>query len=84
MSGTEPAQRITMLGKPGCHLCDDALRVIERVAADLGVGYAVRDITMASQGERDEYWERIPVTFVDGRPHDFWRVSEKRLRAALE
>lgn len=84
MSDTEPAQRITMFGKPGCHLCDDALRVIERVAAELGVGYTVRDITVASQEERDEYWEQIPVTFVDGRPHDFWRVSEKRLRAALE
>ncbi len=80
---TASPQRITMLGKPGCHLCDDALRVIERVAADLGVGYAVRDITCASHAERDEYWERIPVTFVDGLPHDFWRVSEQRLRVAL-
>ncbi|MBB4934177.1 glutaredoxin [Lipingzhangella halophila] len=84
MSGTEPAHRITMLGKSGCHLCDDALRVIERVAADLGVGYDVRDITESNREERDEYWEQIPVTFVDGQPHDFWRVSEKRLRAALE
>jgi hypothetical protein len=31
----------------------------------------------------EQYWERIPVTLVDGRPHDFWRVSEQRLRAAL-
>ncbi|MFC4562677.1 glutaredoxin family protein [Nocardiopsis mangrovi] len=72
-----------MLGKPGCHLCDDALAVIERVAADLGVGHEVRDITQASAEERDEYWDKIPVTFVDGERHDFWRVSEERLRAAL-
>ena len=32
---------------------------------------------------RAQYWEQIPVTLVDGRPHDFWRVSEDRLRAAL-
>ncbi|GAB3206829.1 glutaredoxin family protein [Marinactinospora thermotolerans] len=79
----ESPRVITMLGKPGCHLCDEALKVIETVAADLGVRYEVRDITHASQEERDEYWDKIPVTFVDGVQHDFWRVSEKRLRAAL-
>ncbi|RCV50876.1 glutaredoxin family protein [Marinitenerispora sediminis] len=72
-----------MLGKPGCHLCEEALEVIERVAGELGVGYEVRDITQASAEEREEYWDKIPVTFVDGARHDFWRVSEKRLRAAL-
>ncbi|MGI8697965.1 MAG: glutaredoxin family protein, partial [Mycobacteriales bacterium] len=30
-----------------------------------------------------EYGERIPVTLIDGREHDFWRVDEARLRAAL-
>jgi len=25
----------------------------------------------------------IPVTLIDGVQHDFWRVSEERLRAAL-
>ena len=29
------------------------------------------------------YGEQIPVTFVDGRQHDFWRVDEARLRRAL-
>ena len=29
------------------------------------------------------YAEEIPVTLVDGRQHDFWRVDEARLRAAL-
>ncbi|MFC7743061.1 glutaredoxin family protein [Nocardiopsis composta] len=72
-----------MLGKHGCHLCDEALEVIRRVAADTGAGYEVRYLEDASRQERDEYWERIPVTFVDGAPHDFWRVSERRLRAAL-
>lgn len=76
------APRITLLGRPGCHLCDDAREVIRRVASDLGVGWEERDITQ-SEGDLREYWERIPVTLVDGAPHDFWRVSEDRLRAAL-
>jgi glutaredoxin len=76
------ASRVTLLSRPGCHLCDDARAVISRVTADLGVGWEERDITQ-SEDDLREYWEQIPVTFVDGVKHDFWRVSEDRLRAAL-
>jgi hypothetical protein len=75
--------RILLLGRPGCHLCDDARAVISRVADDLGVGWEERDITQ-SEADLREYWEMIPVTFVDGDRHDFWRVSEERLRQALK
>jgi glutaredoxin len=76
------AATITLLSRPGCHLCDEARTVITRVAADLGVPWAERDIT---QSERDlqDYWEMIPVTLINGVQHDFWHVSEQRLRAAL-
>ncbi len=30
-----------------------------------------------------DYWETIPVTLINGVQHDFWHVSEQRLRAAL-
>jgi hypothetical protein len=76
------AERITLLARPGCHLCDDARAVIERVAADLDVGWQERDIT-ASPDDMNEYWDKIPVIFVDGVQVDFWRVREDRLRAAL-
>jgi len=73
---------ITLLSRPGCHLCDDAREVIARVAADLGVAWEERDIT---RSERDllDYSDMIPVTLINGVQHDFWHVSEKRLRAAL-
>jgi Glutaredoxin-like domain (DUF836) len=77
-----PAQTITLLSRPGCHLCDEARAVIARVAADLGVPWQERDITR-SQDDLREYGEMIPVTLIDGVQHDFWRVSEQRLRAAL-
>jgi glutaredoxin len=76
------APRITLLSRPGCHLCDDAREVISRVADDLGVVWEERDITQ-SEADLREYWEKIPVTLVDGVHHDFWRVSEDRLRRAL-
>ncbi|MGV9302259.1 glutaredoxin family protein [Nonomuraea sp. NPDC003727] len=74
--------RITLLGKPGCHLCDDARAIIARVAADTGVPWEEVDIN-SSPELTEKYWEMIPVTLVDGVQHDFWRVSEERLRAAL-
>lgn len=75
-------ERVLLLSRPGCHLCDQARAVIERVTAELGVGWAERDIT-TSPHDLAEYADMIPVTFVDGVQHDFWRVSEDRLRAAL-
>ena len=74
--------RITLLSRTGCHLCDNARAVIARVAADLGVGWEERDITLSAD-DLAQYSEMIPVTFIDGVQHDFWRVSEDRLRAAL-
>jgi hypothetical protein len=74
--------RITLIAKPGCHLCDDVRVVIERVAAELGVAWEERSIT-DDPALAEQYWEQIPVTLVDGRQHDYWRVDEARLRAAL-
>jgi len=74
--------RITLYGKPGCHLCDDARQVIEAVCAETGTSYDEVDIT-TSPDLVEAYGEQIPVTFVDGRQHDFWRVDAARLRQAL-
>ena len=74
--------RIVLLTRPGCHLCDDARVVVERVAADLGVAWA--EVSIEDDPDlRAEYAEQIPVTFVDGRQHDYWRVDAQRLRRAL-
>lgn len=77
---TEP--RVTLYSRPGCHLCEDAKAVIEKVCADLGTSYTEIDIDQDLALQR-KYGEEIPVTLVDGRQHDFWRVDETRLRAAL-
>jgi Glutaredoxin-like domain (DUF836) len=82
VTGSAAEPRITLLSRPGCHLCDEARAVIARVAGELGVGWAERDITGSPQDLLD-YSDLVPVTFIDGVQHDFWRVSEQRLRAAL-
>jgi glutaredoxin len=79
---SHPAHTITLLTRPGCHLCDDARAVIASVADELGVAWEERDITQRESDLR-AYGDMIPVTLIDGVQHDFWRVSEQRLRAAL-
>jgi hypothetical protein len=75
--------RITLLTKPGCHLCGPAREVIARVAADLDIPWV--ELSILDDPELNAaYWEQIPVTLVDGVQHDFWRVDESRLRRALE
>jgi glutaredoxin len=73
---------VTLYGKPGCHLCDDARTVVARVCSELGEQYAEVDITTDPELVR-RFGEEIPVTFVDGSQHDFWRVDAERLARAL-
>jgi hypothetical protein len=74
--------RITLISRPGCHLCDLAREVIERVAADVGVQWV--ELSILDDHELSAaYSEQIPVTLVDGAQHDYWRVDESRLRRAL-
>jgi len=73
---------VTLIRKAGCHLCDDAQLVVEKVCAEVGVEWEAKDIALDQQ-LHDQYWEQIPVVLVDGRQHTFWRVDEQRLRKAL-
>jgi Glutaredoxin-like domain (DUF836) len=73
---------VTLLSRPGCHLCEDARSIIARVAGELGVAWDERDISVSAT-DVAQYSDMIPVTLIDGIQHDFWRVSEERLRAAL-
>jgi hypothetical protein len=74
--------RVTLVGKPDCHLCEDARAVVAAVCAETGDAFV--ELSILDDPElADLYWEQIPVTLVDGVQHDFWRVDPVRLRAAL-
>ncbi|HYP44869.1 MAG TPA: glutaredoxin family protein [Propionibacteriaceae bacterium] len=74
--------RVLVLTRPGCHLCEQAVAVIAAVCDETRNGWQERDIT-ADPDLTSRYTDEIPVTFVDGVQHDFWRVDASRLRAAL-
>lgn len=81
-SSAPAAHHVTLVGRPGCHLCDQARAVVARVAAEVGATWEERSILDDPQLYA-RYWEQIPVTLVDGEQHDFWHVSADRLRKAL-
>ncbi len=56
--------------------------LIEQVCAELGESYAEVSIADDADLER-RFGHEVPVTFVDGRQHDYWRIDPARLRAAL-
>ena len=68
----------------GCHLCDDALAVVDAVRARLPFSLTFVDID-ADADARAKYWDKIPVVEVDGRLHAKYRVDadafERRLHA---
>ena len=73
---------ITLIGKPGCHLCEEARAVVVAVAAETGNTWnevSILDDPLLA----DEYWEQIPVIKVDDRVIAFWRVTAEQLRSAL-
>jgi glutaredoxin len=75
--------RLTLYTRDGCHLCEDAKAVLERVRAATGEGYAEVDIATDPELTA-EYGDRIPVLMLDGREHGYWRVEEARLLRDLE
>jgi hypothetical protein len=74
---------LTLYGKPGCHLCDDARAAVERVTASRGVSVEQVDVS------RDpvlyaRYGERIPVVELDGETLFEFFVDEAVLERRLD
>ncbi len=72
------ADRLALLTRAGCDLCDVAKEAMARVAEASGESW--HEIDIAGDGELEaEYGDRIPVVLLDGREHGYWRVEESRL-----
>ena len=80
---------ITLIGKPGCHLCDAARETISTVVGQLASEASAPGITVGELSIFDDpvlldrYADEIPVVLINGHVHTIWRVDAARLRAAL-
>lgn len=81
-----PSVRLTLIGKPGCHLCDAARDVVAGVVEDLGdaASITVDELSILDDPAlNDRYWDEIPVLLLNGEVHNIWRVDPERLKAAI-
>jgi glutaredoxin len=80
---------LTLIGKPGCHLCDDARELVDSVVAKLADNPAAPTIVLEERSILDDadlnalYVEDIPVLLINGMVHNYWRIDPLRLRTAL-
>ena len=70
-----PSSGVVLFHAQGCHLCDRAREVLERV----GVAYESVDITGVPELEA-RYREWLPVVEIDGARAFVYHVDESALR----
>ncbi|HWD65357.1 MAG TPA: glutaredoxin family protein [Solirubrobacteraceae bacterium] len=75
--------RVTLYGRPGCHLCDEARTVLERVRQRQSFELQEQNIEADEQLLR-RYLERIPVVAIDGRDAFDLFVDEAAFERALQ
>jgi Glutaredoxin-like domain (DUF836). len=84
-----PPVRLTLIGKPDCHLCEDARAVVTGVIEEMTTDAAAPAVTLEELSILDDpellarYVEDIPVVMIDGKVHTYWRVDADHLRAAI-
>ncbi|PXA70391.1 glutaredoxin family protein [Cryobacterium arcticum] len=80
---------LTLIGKPGCHLCDDARAVVTTVLNDLAAESGAPVLVLEEKSILDDpelhdlYVEDIPVLLINGLVHNYWRIDPVRLHTAL-
>jgi glutaredoxin len=81
--------QLTLIGKPGCHLCDDAREAIDGVLFEFRNANPEIEVLVEDQNILEDealqlkYAEEIPVLLIDGKMHNYWRIDEERLMRAL-
>ena len=80
---------LTLIGKPGCHLCEVAETAVDRVVgafsgANPSVSVSITRHSILDDAElAARYSEEIPVLLINGKVHNYWRIDEVRFIGAL-
>jgi len=74
---------LTLIGKPGCHLCDDAELAVQSVLNDFSAASFEKENILENPELFEKYSEQIPVLLINGQIHNYWRIDTERLRQAL-
>lgn len=78
--------KVVLYSRTGCHLCDVALETLENLQNELKAqtpfDIEIRLIDGNPELEK-QFGEQVPVTYINGAPHDFWKVDPERFKKAL-
>ena len=75
---------ITVYTREDCHLCDEAVETLTRIADSEGVPVDVEEVDVDEDPDlREEYGDRVPYVLVDGTPKFKYRVDPARARSVL-
>ena len=81
---------LTLLTKPGCHLCEEAKKAIELVMFEFSkensdvVQIELTELNiLEDEALKNQYSEEIPVLQINGATHAYWKIDTERLIAAL-
>jgi glutaredoxin len=78
--------RVLVYSRSGCHLCDVAVETLEKLQKELAGQSPFTVEIQLIDGNPDlesRYGEEVPVTLIDGKVHDFFRVDPERFKKAL-
>ena len=79
---TAGAGEITVYTRAGCHLCQDALAIVDTVAAEHRATVVAIDIDTDPELQR-RWSDQVPVVLVGGQIIGVWRVDRRQLQVAL-
>ena len=74
---------VTVYSRHGCHLCEDAVKTLEKLREELA--FEIEIIYIDGSPELEKlYGNEVPVIHINGEHHDFYRVDPERFRISLE
>ena len=73
---------VTMYSRRNCHLCEVAKEVVESARNEADFDFEVVFID-GDAGLEKEYGEEVPVTVINGKRHDYFRVDRARFIEAV-
>ena len=74
---------VTVYSRHGCHLCENAVKILEGMREELN--FTIDVIYIDDNAELEKlYGHQVPVIHINGEHHDFFKVDPKRFRTSLE
>ncbi len=74
---------VTVYSRHGCHLCENAVKILEGMREELN--FTIDVIYIDGNADLEKlYGHQVPVIHINGEHHDFFKVDPERFKTSLE